>query len=272
MHRSREGVETEEKRLDEAREVQVATKLDLEKAHQRIERFQDQVRSLDVRLRELIAEKDRVVEDLKTRQAEVAASVSRLGQADQSLVEARTNHERAHATLEATGRLRSEIEAAIDGLRNSRFDIVGREAEIGNELSGNVALAQRLDGQVDRVKGEEEEALRATQECRAKLEAAQRQHSSTQAEISRLALERDRVESEFREVSSEHDLAQQAAREARSSEEGMRHRLETIRELSLDRAYGTEAVQQFFNHVRDESWAPMGIVADFVHSRRPASQ
>ena len=264
VHRSREGVETEEKRLDEAREVQVATKLDLEKAHQRIERFQDQVRSLDERLRELIAEKDRVMEDLKTRQEEVAASVSRLGQADQSLVEARTNHERAQATLEATGRLGSETEATIDGLRNSRFDIVGCEAKIGNELSGKVALAQRLDGQVDRVKGEEEEALRATQECRAKLEAAQRQHSSTQAEISRLALERDRVESEFREVSSEHDLAQQAAREARSSEEGMRHRLETIRELSLDRAYGTEAVQQFFNHVRDESWAPMGIVADFV--------
>ena len=264
VHRSREGVETEEKRLDETREVQVAAKLDLEKAHQRIERFEDQVRSLDERIRELIAEKDRVTEDLKTRQEEVAASVSRFGEADQGLAEARTKHQSAQASLEATGRLRSEAEAAIDGLRNRRFDIVSREAEIGNELSGKADLVQRLDRQVDRVKVEEEEALLAAQECRAKLEAAQLEHSSRQTEISRLALERDRVETEFREVTSGYGVAQEAAAEARSSEEGIRHRLETIRELSLDRAYGTESVQQFFNHVRDESWAPMGIVADFV--------
>ncbi len=264
VHRSREGVETEEKQLDETREVQVATKLDLEKAHQRIERFQDQVRSLDERLRELATEKDRVTENLKTRQEQVAASVSRFGQADQSLAEAQRNHQSAQATLEATGRLRSEAEAAIDGLRNRRFDIVGREAEIGNELLGKAELVQRLDRQVDRVKGEEEEAFLAAGRCRAKLEAAQLEHSSRKTEISRLALECDCVETEFRDTSSDLALAQQAAAEARSSEEGIRHRLETIRELSLDRAYGTESVQQFFNHVRDESWAPMGIVADFI--------
>ena len=264
VRQSREGVETEEKRLDEVREVREATKLGFEKAQQRIERFQDQVDSLDERLRELIAEKDRVTEEIKGRQAGIEACESRLDQADRGLAEARTKHLGAQAALETTGRLRTEAEAALDGLRNRRFEIVSREAEIGNELSGKAELRHRLDRQVDRVKNEEDEALVAAGKCRAKLDAAQLEHSSRQTEISRLALEQDRVEIDVRAVSSEHAQAQQAAGEARSREEGIRHRLETIRELSLDRAYGTEAVQQFFNHVRGESWAPMGIVADFV--------
>ena len=264
VHRSREGVETEEKRLDETRELQVATKFDFEKAHQRIERFQDQVRSLDDRLRELTAEKDRVTEDLKGRHEEFEASVFRQDQVDQSLAEARPNHHAALATIVTTGTLRTESEAAIDALRNRRFDIVSREAEIGNELSGKTEFGQRLDLQFERMKIEEEESLGANRESRDQLEAARLELSSRKTEVSRLAVERDRVESDFRAVSAEHDLAQQVAREARSSEEGIRHRLETIRELSLDRAYGTESVQQFFNHAREESWAPMGIVADFV--------
>ena len=264
VHRSREGVETEEKRLEATRETQVVTKLELEKAHQRIERFQDQVKALEERSRELIAEKDRVTSDLNVRQAEIEASVGRLAQVDENLAEAGAKLRTAEETLEATRKLRTEAEDAIERLRNRRFDIVGREAEIGNEPTGKKELLQRLERQVERVKGEEEDALIATEECRAKLEAAQLEHSSRQSEISRLALERDRVGTELDAVSSKHVEAQELAVEARSREEGTRHRLETIRELSLDRAYGTESVQQFFNHVRDESWAPMGIVADFV--------
>ncbi len=264
VHRSRQGVETEDKRLEATRETQVATKLELEKAHQRIERFQDQVKALEERSRELIVEKDRVTSDLRVRQAEIEASAKRLAQADQSLAEARDKLGAAQEILEATRKLRTGAEATIERLRNRRFDIVGREAEIGNELSGKEELLRRLERQVERVKGEEQEALLEAEECRAKLEAAQLEHSSRQTEISRLRLERDRVGTELDTVSSEHVEASDLAAEARSREEGTRHRLETIRELSLDRAYGTESVQQFFNHVRDESWAPMGIVADFV--------
>ncbi len=266
VHRSRDGVETEEKRLDETREVQVTTKLELEKARQRIERFQDQVGSLNERLRELVTERDRISEDVKSRHSEIEVNVSRLGEADRNLVEARANHQKAQSALETTGKLRREAEAAIDGLRNRRFDIVSREAEIGNALSSKAELVQRLDRQVAAVRREEEASALAFRECRIQFEAAQLEHSSRQSELSRLALELEGVESDFREASSELGVAQQAALDARSSEEGIRHRLETIRELSLDRAYGTESVQRFFNHVRDESWAPMGIVADFIEA------
>jgi chromosome segregation protein len=35
-------------------------------------------------------------------------------------------------------------------------------------------------------------------------------------------------------------------------------------DLAVSRAYTTEAVQQFFNHVRGSGWEPMGMLADFV--------
>ena len=215
VHRSRQGVETGEKRLEATRETQVVTKLELEKAHQRIERFQDQVKSLEERSRELIAEKDRVASDLGVRQAEIEASARKLAEADQSLAEARAKLGAAEENLEATRKLRTRAEATIERLRNRRFDIVGREAEIGNELSGKEDLLRRLERQVERVKGEEEEALLEAEECRARLEAAQLEHSSRQSEISRLRLERERVGTELDTVSSEHVEAFDLAAEAR---------------------------------------------------------
>ena len=264
VHQSRAEVETEETQLEETRQRQVTTKLELERAHQRIARFEDQVKSLDARSRELITEKDRLGGDIERRKNEIESDVSRLGQVETDFGGVRSELDSAEETLGTIGQRRNAIEEVIEDLRNRRFDIVGREAEIGNELSGKKELNRRLDRQVERVQGEEEEALVASQRWREKLEAAEAEHSSRQSEIGKLALERDSAERGSLQLQAECAEAQKAAAEARLSEEGTRHRLETIRELSLDRAYGTESVQQFFNHVRDQSWAPMGIVADFI--------
>ncbi len=52
--------------------------------------------------------------------------------------------------------------------------------------------------------------------------------------------------------------------QAKAEEESIRHRLKTIGELAVQRAYSTESVQQFFNAIRGSDWAPLGILADFV--------
>ena len=54
------------------------------------------------------------------------------------------------------------------------------------------------------------------------------------------------------------------AAEAKNHEDSIRHRLQTIGELAVQRAYSTESVQQFFNAVRGLDWEPLGILADFV--------
>ena len=264
VHGARTAVETAERNLEETRESQVSTKLDLQKVHQRIERFQDQVRSLDERTGELTGESETVAADLVGRRAEVDASVERLEEARASLATAQEELQSAERSLESVRRQQREAEAAIDELRNRRFIMVGREAEIGNQLSSKEELVRRLEGQVNRVTAEETDALSLNEKCRIELEAARLELSARQSAVRSLALERARVEESSADLRRRLAEAEQIAAAARSEEEKIRHRLETIRELSLDRAYGTESVQQFFNNVRDESWAPMGIVADFV--------
>ena len=50
----------------------------------------------------------------------------------------------------------------------------------------------------------------------------------------------------------DHANAVKAAGEAKTREESIRNRLQTIGDLAVQRAYSTESVQQFFNAVRGQ--------------------
>ncbi len=264
VHRCRIDVETQERRLEESREKRSATELEHEKAAQRLERFEDQVRAFEQRSQELVGEKARVTRELDAHRGELGQCSSRMLELEQTVSEVRSQLEQALEALETTSGRRSGEEAAIEGLRNQRFSIVGQEAQIRNELSSRAEMIQRLEAQSDRIEAEEKQARDAAEDCRTRLRTAELEQSSRQSEVRRLIDERHRAEREYDSLKLQLAEAQQAASEARSSEEGVCNRLETIRELSLDRAYGTESVQQFFSHVWDESWAPLGILADFI--------
>ena len=264
VHQCRIDVETQERRLEESRDKHSATELEHEKAVQRLARLQDQVGAFDHRSEELAAEKARVMWELDTHSQELEQCSSRMLELERTVLDVRSQLEKAREALETTSGRRSDEEAAIEGLRNQRFTIVGQEAQIRNELSSRAEMMQRLDAQSHRVEAEERQALSAAEGCQSRLRTVELQQSSRQSEIRQLIDERQSAEREYDSLKLQLAEAQQAASEARSSEDGIRHRLETIRELSLHRAYGTESVQQFFNHVRAESWAPLGILADFV--------
>src|SRR5262249_44843119 len=72
------------------------------------------------------------------------------------------------------------------------------------------------------------------------------------------------TESALTTYKKEHSDAVAAAAAAKAAEEAIRQRLKTIGELAVQRAYSTESVQQFFNHVRTQNWSPLGILADFI--------
>ena len=268
VHRCRGELESHEVLLEETREKQLASQLDLEKAQQRIERAGDQVRSLDERSRELIVERDRSGRELEDRRSEIEMSIRKLEEIGRDLEKVRVEFESGRDTLTALSTRRRDEEHAIGELRDRQFEVVGREAQIGNELSSRAELLRRLNAQVSHVRDEEHEALDTEEGCIAKLQASELERSTRQSEIGNLSRERSETRRNLDTLRIEMETAQRAADEARSREDGVRHRLETIRELSLDRAYGTESVQQFFNHVRDEAWEPVGIVADFVDVER----
>jgi chromosome segregation protein len=264
VHRCRTGVESRERSLDETREQHSEAELEHGKAIQRVERLRDQVRSMDQRVEELTGERDRVIREVGTHRQEIAAVRSKLEELEVAASAVKSNLEKGREALEVVNRLRSDEERSIQALRNQQFEIVGQEARITNELSGREEMLRRLESQVIRVQSEEQAAKKLAADCREKMQAAEVEQASRRATIARLVDEKSRADTDYAAVKSEHADAVEAASEARRHEDGIRHRLETIRELSLQRAYGSESVQQFFNNVRNEAWAPLGIAADFI--------
>ena len=273
VHQCRIDVETQERQLEESRERRSATELEHEKAVQRLARLQDQVGAFDQRSGELAAEKARVTRELETHSQELGQCESRMLESERTISDVRSQLEQTRDGLETTSGRRSEEEAAIEDLRNQRFSVVGQEAQIRNELSSRAEMIQRIEAQSDRVEAEERKSRSAAESCRSRLRTVELDQSSRQSQIRELGDERQSAEREYDSLKLQLAEAQHAASEARSREEGIRHRLEAIRELSLDRAYGSESVQQFFKHARQESssggsWticrAPLGILADFV--------
>ncbi len=264
VHRCRKDVETEELRLEEAREQHSEAELEHEKAIQRVERLRDQVRSMDERIRELAGERDRVTRELETNRKEIEEGQSKLQELGSTASVLKGDLEQRREALEGVNGRRADEERSIEGLRKQQFEIVGREAQITNELSGREEMLRRLDSQLARVKAEADGARTLAAGCREKLQSAELEQSSRRAAIDRLVEEKARAERDHEAAKLEHGKAVETASQARSREDGIRHRLETIRELSLQRAYGSESVQQFFNNVRNEAWAPLGIAADFI--------
>ena len=264
VHQCRADVETQELRLEEARETHSEADLEHEKAIQQLARLQDQVGGLDQRKDDLILEKERVQKELQTTRVQLESSESGMLELEQTVSEVRGQLEVAREAMRSSSILRSEEESAIESLRTGRFDIVGQEAQIRNELSSRREMLERLDAQLSLIEAEQDQAGQESERCRSRLGEAEREQSSRQSEVRRLIDEREGVAREYGELKLEVERAQAVVTEARSLEDGIRHRLETIRELSIHRAYGTESIQQFFANVRDESWAPLGILADFV--------
>ncbi len=264
VHRCRTDVEAREQGLEQAREQHSEAELDHEKAIQRVERLRDQVRSMDERVEELTGDRARINQELETYRVEIEKAESKLKELDAAASALRSDLEQGREALDGVNRRRADEEQSIQNLRSQQFEVVGREAQITNELSGREEMLRRLDSQLARVRAEEDGARKLAAGCSEKLGAAELEQSSRRVAIDRMVDEKTRAERDYESVKTEHGKAVEAASLARSREDGIRHRLETIRELSLQRAYGSESVQQFFNNVRNEAWAPMGIAADFI--------
>src|SRR5262249_18772668 len=123
---------------------------------------------------------------------------------------------------------------------------------------------QRLSAQILRLEAEASDARTAASRIESELAAARGEHLDQQAAMNQLKARLEETERECIRLKAEHAEAVKAASAARTAQEAISHRLETIGELAVRRAYSTESVQQFFNHVRGSDWEPLGILADFV--------
>ncbi|PYS56151.1 MAG: hypothetical protein DMG13_00805, partial [Acidobacteria bacterium] len=155
-------------------------------------------------------------------------------------------------------------ERAIEQLRGQQFETVGREASIRNQVSSSKELIGRIRAHVERLESEEATARTQVSDVEIQLNTAREEHSGQQAGFDQLKNQLHAAEETYSKYKTGHADAVQIAADAKAQEESFRHRLQTIGELAVQRAYSTECVQRFFNHTRSLDWSPLGILADFV--------
>jgi chromosome segregation ATPase len=264
VHESRGGLSRGEKSLEESRDRRSAAGLELEKAQQRIERQEDRVRALESRKAELTLDLERLIEELGGREAAREAADSRLREVAESVSGLSAEIAEGERALGERVAGRRAQEEALESLRGRRFEIVGREARLANEITGREELLGRVRSQTTRVTGEREEASAARDAAGERLRASEAGRSEVELRLAGLGREIQEAESRVVRARGAREEAAARLAEAERHEEAIRHRLATIRELSSERAYGTESLQDFFGSVREEAWAPLGIVADFI--------
>src|SRR5262249_50790612 len=145
---------------------------------------------------------------------------------------------------------RDAEERAIETLRQQQFATVGHEAKLRNEISSRKDTIERISAQIGRLEHEEAEARSHAATTEQQLNAAREEYVSQQDGFGLLKYRLAEAEEAYSRNKLDHAKAVKAAAEAKTQEESIRHRLQTIGELAVQRAYSTESVQQFFNAVR----------------------
>lgn len=264
VRQRRSSVSTKERALEETRAHRSELELDYQRSIQRTERLDDQIRSLDDRKTALSDEKTRALEQLDVSKAELDAKTIHLQTVESDKATVEHEVQQMTAVLSELSERRTSEERAIEQLRRQQFEMVGREARIRNEVVSRTEMINRLAAQTERLTREELESRSQAQELDGELTRAREAYSSHQTGFAELKQQLHECEQTHARYKSEHVDAVKAAFAAKANEESLRNRLQTIGELAVQRAYSTESVQQFFNHVRGLEWAPLGILADFV--------
>ena len=264
VHQRRTDVASEEHSLETMRERRSDLELEHEKTVQRVQRLQDQIQSLEERKAALVAERSRALEDLEKNSVEGETKGVQLSRIEEEkrLVEQKV--ENAILAVADGVERRNAEERAIEALRQQQFENVGREARLRNEVSSRSETINRLSAQIDRLGREESEAREQAASLEQQLEAARNEYSGQQLGFGGLKTQLAEAEGAYSKNKLEQGEAVKAAAEAKAREESIRHRLQTIGDLAVQRAYSTQSVQQFFNAIRATEWAPLGILADFV--------
>jgi chromosome segregation protein len=264
VHQRRVDAGGEERQLDSLRERRSEIELEHEKNIQRVERLQDQINALEERKSTLASEKARALADLDRNKMEAAGKTEQLSGIDQERLLVEQEVARAGAAVAECAERRNAEESTIATLRQQQFEIVGREAKLRNEISSRKETIARISAQIDRLQREEFEARELASAFEQQLNDARDAYARQETGFAELKTQLGQAEEECSRNKLDHAAAVKRAAEAKTHEESIRHRLESIGELAVRRAYSTEAVQQFFNAVRGLDWAPLGILADFV--------
>jgi chromosome segregation protein len=264
VHQRRADVGAEERELEQLRERRAEIELEHEKTIQRVERLQDQIEALEDRKVDLTADRTRGLEELGKNAEQRQERAVQLSGIDEEKQVVEQNVSNASLSVADCANRRNEEERNIEALRQRQFETVGREARLRNEAVSRKETSTRISAQIERLEVEEADARTQAGVLEQQVSEAQNEYAGQQSGFAHLKTQLQQAEESYAQNKLDHANAVKAAAEAKAQEESIRHRLQTIGELAVQRAYSTESVQQFFNAIRGSDWAPLGILADFV--------
>src|SRR5215831_2628679 len=264
VHQRRADVGAEERELELVRERRAEIELEHEKTIQRVERLQDQIEALEERKVDLTADRTRGLEELARNAEQRQEKTVQLSGIDDEKQVVEQNVSNSSLSVADCANRRNDEERNIDALRHRQFEAVGREARLRNEVVSRKETATRISAQIERLEVEEADARTQAGILEQQVSEAQNQYAGQQSGFVHLKTRLQQAEESYAQNKLDHARAVKVAAEAKAQEESIRHRLQTIEELAVQRAYSTESVQQFFNAIRGSDWAPLGILADFV--------
>src|SRR6266571_8717356 len=243
VHQRRTDAGSRERNLEQTRERRSGIELEHQKTVQRIERLQDQITSLEERRRSLTADRARAAEELdnNARQREQKKLQLTGIEADKDIVE--VHLKRTAAGLGDLSERRTAEEGVIEHLRHQQFETVAREARLRNDVTSRSEISRRLTVQIERLEREASEAREQTSALEAQLNRAREEYAGQQTGFGALQTKLREAEETHYRFKVEHANALRAAAEAKTHEESIRNRLQTIGELAVQRAYSTESVQ-----------------------------
>ncbi len=264
VRQHRADVETHENLLTARRTRHAEAELEYGKAVGRIERLEDQIRLLEERKTALAGEGTRISEELTRNLADQNVRVENLAELDQTRIGIVESLEQVKGEISRRTAERHAEEQAIEQLRRQQFEMVANEARFRNEIASRGELIQRLVMQIERLEREASEVHELIERIGQQLTAARDEHLEHQSGMSQLRSRLTETDQECVRLKNLHVESVLTTAAAKSNQDAIRNRLQTIGDLAVSRAYSTESVQQFFNHVRGSNWQPLGMLADFM--------
>jgi chromosome segregation protein len=264
VRQHRVDVESHENSLTATRTRHAEAELEYGKAVGRIERLEDQIRLLEERKAALSEEGARISEELTRNMADQNVRVASLEELDQTRIGIVESLELVKTEIARRTAERYAEEQSIEQLRRQQIEMVATEARFRNEITSRGELIQRLAMQIERLEREASEVHELIERIGQQLTAARDEHLEHQSGMSQLRSRLTDTEQECVRLKNLHVEAVLTTAAAKSNQDAIRNRLQTIGDLAISRAYSTESVQQFFNHVRGSNWQPLGMLADFM--------
>ena len=266
-HRTSSEIFSLEEQLKLLREELSQFNIEMERAQQRVQFQKEQLRELESRSLENAQEIERLGQQDRSCQEEIAQKVEALGQIASHFDQTNSRYQAQEAAHGELQQRVMEMESSSDQLRSELLDCVGKTSALRNQLIQLDEWDDRLEQTRVGVFSERTEAISSQEQLlQAQLSAA-RQQQDNERQLMESHQSMTTLSGALATLKEEEALAQKEMVELREKNSSNAHRLDSLQELAAHHAYSTEAVRLLLSvaaESREDGFHTPGILADLI--------